>query len=59
MRKNTLLYFLKQVKVAPHIGDFQLIMEHAFEASDMNMNGGLEITDLYLLVYQIIGIIGN
>ena len=47
------------LSLCDHIGDFQLIMEHAFEASDMNMNGGLEITDLYLLVYQIIGIIGN
>ena len=47
------------LSLCDHIGDFQFIMEHAFEASDMNMNGGLEITDLYLLVYQIIGIIGN
>ena len=47
------------LSLCDHIGDFQLIMEHAFEASDMNMNGGLEITDLYLLVYQIIGIIEN
>ena len=47
------------LSLCDHIGDFQLIMEHAFEASDMNMNGELEITDLYLLVYQIIGIIEN
>ena len=47
------------LSLCDHIGDFQLIMEHAFEASNMNMNEGLEITDLYLLVYQIIGIIEN
>ena len=27
------------LSLCDHIGDFQLIMEHAFEASDMNMNG--------------------
>jgi len=38
---------------------YQPIMDHAFEASDMNMNGELEITDLYLLLFDIIGVIGG
>jgi uncharacterized Ntn-hydrolase superfamily protein len=42
-----------------HIQGYQSILEFAFNPADLNMNGALEITDLYLLVYQIIGIIGN
>ena len=41
------------------IGSYQSIMDHAFEASDMNMNGELEITDLYLLLFEIIGTVGR
>ena len=39
------------------ISYYQSIIDHAFEASDMNMNGELEITDLYLLLFDIIGVI--
>ena len=45
--------------LADHIQGYQSIFEFAFNPADLNMNGALEITDLYLLVYQIIGIIGN
>ena len=45
--------------LAEHIQGYQSILEFAFNPADLNMNGALEITDLYLLVYQIIGIIGN
>ena len=45
--------------LADHIQGYQSILEFAFNPADLNMNGALEITDLYLLVYQIIGIIGN
>ena len=41
------------------VSNYQPIMDHAFEASDMNMNGELEITDLYLLLFDIIGVIGG
>ena len=41
------------------ISNYQSIIDHAFEASDMNMNGELEITDLYLLLFDIIGVIGE
>ena len=41
------------------VGSYQSIMDHAFEASDMNMNGELEITDLYLLLFDIIGTVGR
>ena len=41
------------------ISNYQSIIDHAFEASDMNMNGELEITDLYLLLFDIIGVIGG
>ena len=41
------------------INNYHSIIDHAFEASDMNMNGELEITDLYLLLFDIIGIIGG
>ena len=41
------------------ISYYQSIIDHAFEASDMNMNGELEITDLYLLLFDIIGVIGG
>ena len=41
------------------VSNYQPIMNHAFEASDMNMNGELEITDLYLLLFDIIGVIGG
>ena len=41
------------------VGNYQIIMDHAFEASDMNMNGELEITDLYLLLFDIIGTVGG
>ena len=47
------------LSLCDHIGNFQSIMDHAFEAADMNMNGDLEITDLYLLLYDIIGITGG
>ena len=39
------------------VSNYQSIMDHAFEASDINMNGELEITDLYLLLFYIIGLI--
>ena len=45
--------------LADHIQGYQSILEFAFNPADLNMNDALEITDLYLLVYQIIGIIGN
>ena len=45
--------------LADHIQGHHSILEFAFNPADLNMNGALEITDLYLLVYQIIGIIGN
>ena len=41
------------------VSSYQSIMDHAFEASDMNMNGELEITDLYLLLFDIIGTVGQ
>ena len=41
------------------VSNYQSIMDHAFEASDINMNGELEITDLYLLLFDIIGLIGG
>ena len=41
------------------VGSYQSILDHAFEASDMNMNGELEITDLYLLLFNIIGTVGG
>ena len=41
------------------VSNYQSIMDHAFEASDMNMNGELEITDIYLLLFDIIGVIGG
>ena len=41
------------------VSNYQPIMNHTFEASDMNMNGELEITDLYLLLFDIIGVIGG
>ena len=41
------------------VSSYQSIMDHAFEASDMNMNGELEITDLYLLLFDIIGTVGE
>ena len=46
------------LSLCDHIGDYQWIMDHAFEASDMNFNGSIDITDLFLLLYEIIGIIG-
>ena len=39
------------------VNSYQPIMDHAFEASDMNMNGEIEITDIYLLLFDIIGVI--
>ncbi|SVA42388.1 uncharacterized protein METZ01_LOCUS95242, partial [marine metagenome] len=39
--------------LADHIQGYQSILEFAFNPADLNMNGALEITDLYLLVYQI------
>ena len=45
--------------LSDHIQGYQSILEFAFNPADLNMNGALEITDLYILVYQIIGIIGN
>jgi len=41
------------------VGSYQSILDHALEASDMNMNGELEITDLYLLLFDIIGTVGG
>ena len=41
------------------VGSYQSILDHALEASDMNMNGELEITDLYLLLFNIIGTVGG
>ena len=41
------------------VSSYQSIMDHAFEASDMNMNGELEITDVYLLLFDIIGTVGR
>ena len=41
------------------VSSYQSIMDHAFEASDMNMNGELEITDVYLLLFDIIGTVGG
>ena len=36
----------------------EAILAMEFEASDMNFNGSIDITDLFLLLYEIIGIIG-
>ena len=45
--------------LADHLNDGQSIHDHAIPAGDINMNGLLDITDLFLLLYQIIGIIGT
>ena len=45
--------------LSDHINGFQYLNEHAYNPSDINDNGDLEITDLYLLMYQIIGIAGG
>jgi len=45
--------------LADHLNDGQSIHDHAIPAGDINMNGVLDITDLFLLLYQIIGIIGT
>ena len=55
--RNT--YVVDILILADHIQGYQSILEFAFNPADLNMNGALEITDLYLLVYQIICIIGN
>ena len=46
------------LSLCDHIGSYHSIMGHAFEASDLNFNGSLDITDLFLLLYEIIGIVG-
>lgn len=46
------------IALSDHIIGSQTINDHALDASDINMNGTVEITDLYLLLYQIIGITG-
>ena len=46
------------LSLCDHIGSYHSIMDHAFEASDLNFNGSLDITDLFLLLYEIIGIVG-
>ena len=45
--------------LADHLNDGQSIYDHAIPAGDINMNGLLDITDLFLLLYQIIGIVGT
>jgi uncharacterized Ntn-hydrolase superfamily protein len=45
--------------LADHLNDGQSIHDHAIPAGDINMNGLLDITDLFLLLYQIIGIVGT
>ena len=45
--------------LADHLNDGQSIHDHAIPAGDINMNGILDITDLFLLLYQIIEIIGT
>ena len=45
--------------LSDHINGFQYLNAHAYNPSDINDNGDLEITDLYLLMYQIIGIAGG
>ena len=46
------------IALSDHISGGETINDHALNASDINMNGTLEITDLYLLLYEIIGITG-
>ena len=46
------------LSLCDHIGSYHPIMDHAFEASDLNFNGSIDITDLFLLLYEIIGIVG-
>ena len=47
------------ISLSDHINGFQSLNAHAHNPSDINNNGDLEITDLYLLMYQIIGIAGG
>ena len=47
------------ISLSDHINGFQYLSAHAHNPSDINNNGDLEITDLYLLTYQIIGIAGG
>lgn len=47
------------ISLSDHINGFQYLNVHAHNPSDINNNGDLEITDLYLLTYQIIGISGG
>ena len=46
------------LSLCDHIGSYNSIMDHAFESSDLNFNGSIDITDLFLLLYEIIGIVG-
>ena len=43
--------------LSDHIQEYQEIMEFAYGPADLNMSGSIEISDLYLLLYEIIGII--
>ena len=56
---NRKIDILDILYLCDQISNYQSIIDHAFEASDMNMNGELEITDLYLLLFDIIGVIGG
>ena len=56
---NRKINILDILFLCDQISNYQSIIDHAFEASDMNMNGELEITDLYLLLFDIIGVIGG
>ena len=44
--------------LSEHIEEYQEIMEFAYGPADLNMSGSIEISDLYLLLYEIIGITG-
>jgi len=43
--------------LSDHIQEYQEIMEFAYGPADLNMSGSIEISDMYLLLYEIIGII--
>ena len=47
------------ISLSDHVNGFHSINMHSFNPSDMNGNGDLEITDLYLLLFEIIGIAGG
>ena len=56
---NRKVEIIEILRLCDQVVNYQSIMDHAFEASDMNMNGELEITDLYLLLFDIIGTVGE